>query len=288
MKKINIILITAMVICAQHIYAQVQLVSADSSVRSSVYAGMFSSTMYQLDTSVVNNSGDFRVGFKSTWSLSNKVAVTGLYAAGFVDGSPYNIYSFRASYMPTSKLLIVGGLTPALATELRAEPIAPYGHFEAWSRARIPGTAPGIKAKYTIGKVRVGAGIASRENEAELHGSIEYGNATLVAYSRDGEVAAAMLYSDSRLFNLISYDLQKVLGGVTMISFKLDSAKVASYAAYVSYGYKPSDGSLPKFEVGFLKFHRLKLSNTSKVGGMFGIGYAKEINSITGYVFLHL
>lgn len=275
-----------------HTSAQFLIANTDSTVTSSVYAGMLSSALYQCDTNHVNKFGDLRVGFKTVWIPGNKIECSGFFTTNITDGAMYSLYSLRVKYRPSKKLMMTAGLAPTLATELRAEVTTADGQFEPWSLSRLPGVAPSIKMKYSFSGgngIAIGAGVASRNDTAEYHVYFGLQKITAVAYMRDHKIGTGVTYQSKRFYQFLSYDAKDVIAGVSMYTLTFDSIGRNNCALYCDFGTVPKYRNrelaklLPRFEIGVLKFYYFK-----HVSGLFGISYCREINSVKGYLFLHL
>jgi hypothetical protein len=132
--------------------SQVQgLISKDSSVTGSVYAGILNTTAFSVDKPVQNNFYSFRVGAIASWQVLPFVKVKSFATFDYSDsnGLPMNSVSIKF-HSHKEKMGLEMGRMATLSTELRPLPPTGDGHFETWTQARIPGGSPRSKGNLSF------------------------------------------------------------------------------------------------------------------------------------------
>jgi hypothetical protein len=250
-------------------------------ILDAVYAGILNSNSFTVDSIHASSSATFRVGVVATWKLSNNVLVN---TSSVVETSPSNVVvisQFHLRINPISRLKIYIGNLPTLSTEQRPVPASSSGQFETTTEARIPGTAPGIKVKYSAtNTITLGLGLAARNNEPEYHANIALGSITLSGYYNKStrEYASAFTYSDTHIYTTTVWKEREVLANVFCYTFYDKKLSV-----YSDTGYDLSRKQLLRGEWGLLRNFSVPHS-----AGLIGLGYAYEKRTVVAYLFIHL
>jgi hypothetical protein len=250
-------------------------VSSDSSVVvDKLYAGMLSSTAYSVESLQTTPAVSIRFGAMATYKVSKHVSIRSF---GMIESDlnqTWGIEQFYIHCTPTKHWVFAAGQMATISTEQRPHPVSGKGQFETWTLARIPGGAPGIKAKY-VGKVSIGAGVAARNGYGEYHGSLEKGSHNLSGYYRESDrhTGFAYTYSGKKLYTVVVYT-RPLIASTIVLGMKKD------VSLFIDVGYSTQ---LLRGEGGVFKRFSSKW-----VKGLISTSYNAKTKCVMGYLFVHL
>ncbi len=242
-----------------------------------LYAGMLSSTAFQVQKMETLQSVDIRVGALISWKPSRYFSIHSFGTLSTTFNQTSGIQQFYIK-VASGKWALFAGQMATVSTEMRAHPVSAGGQFETWTQAKIPGGAPGVKLKYQ-GKVTVGVGIASRYREPEYHVSFSKGKHTVSGYYRvsDAQSGFAYMYEGTTLYTILVFMPKSLLATTAVLNLKKE------YSLFADIGYGMSGETLPRMELGVFK------SFSSRwIKGLISVSYDAKAKSLNGYFFVHL
>ena len=254
------------------------MVTTDSSIMiDQVYAGMLAWNETRIDSFSNRPNITVRFGSAATWRMSSKLSFNTFAVYEVGTGKPLLLTQARFDYRLSKKWKISIGSMPTPATELRPFPVSD-GQFETWTLARIPGLAPGIKARFTPGStVSVATGIALRGHKPEYHLSLTASPVTTAFYyqSYTNSIGTAVVVKTKQLYSIAVYNNQTI-ANTTMYSFK-------DYGVYNDSGFDLDKNHIVRWETGFLKRFKSKWA-----AGLVGFGFDVKAYALNSYIFVHL
>jgi hypothetical protein len=180
--------------------------------------------------------------------------------------------------MDTSLYMAIG-FGPQVSTFLqRPHPATAGGQFETFTHRAIPGPGPGIRLVKTIGKTSLLGSVAMIDDDPEYQvGVLFAGLRASVWHRADSLWGTAVTYEHDR-FKTILVVRDDLLACVTTVNLP------NKYIVYADAGMTTDHYTVVRAEAGILRTFEAK----AYIKGLFGLGYAHELRSVRGYIFVTL
>lgn len=258
----------------------IRLVDDSTLVLDRVYAGILGANNFSIDSVYRTGFVGFRVGASAKLRVTKAVSVISFIAEDITSaGNSIGGAGFLVRVQPDTNFYIAIGHGPQVSTFLqRQHPATAGGQFETFTHRAIPGPGLGVRLVKTIKKIDLLAGVAM------INGAPEY----QLGISHAGLQASVWLQGDSLWGTAITYESDRfktilvvrddLLANVT--TFNLPN----KYILYADAGMTTDDCVVVRAEAGVLRTFKAK----SYIKGLFGLGYAYELRSVRGYIFVTL
>lgn len=184
---------------------------------------------------------------------------------------------FGVHYLPGKNVAVSLGNIPTLTAGMRPVPATAWGHFEPWTSAQLPGTAPGFTMKYSFGGSDIGLGAYYRLRNPEFHGRMKIGSILAVGYYNVSNTWGASVGILRDKFTLKAMVTDSLAGVLTIISLYHKE----EISMYLDAGMNRNH--VVRAELGVFKSFERK-----PFGGLVGVGYSYEIRAVKGYLFFYL
>jgi hypothetical protein len=281
-KSKKIFLVVVFAIIRSTTEAQIENVNlgTDSSfVLDRVYAGILGANDFSIDSISRNGFVGLRFGASGKLRVSRAVSVVSFIAEDVTtSGNSIGGSGFLVRLQPEKSWYVAIGHGPQVGTFLhRAHPASAGGQFETFTHRAIPGPGPGIRLVKSFGKTDVLASTAVVDGSPEYHLGVAFGTLASNVWWREGLWGSATTYKSkhSKTILVIRSDLW-----ASTVTYNLPK----SYILYTDVGIETGSYRLVRAEAGILR----TFEATSYVKGLFGLGYAHELRSVRGYIFVTL
>ncbi|MFA4999858.1 MAG: hypothetical protein WC545_00660 [Patescibacteria group bacterium] len=278
-KQILSIFFLLISICAA--FAQIPIKTEDEKINLNLYAGALSIPVLSIDSLSLNPYLSARIGMLMAWEINPYIDLKLQGVSQSENGFNNKVWSTVLMVIkPTKKLNVQFGFLPTLACEQRPSPNSADGQFETWTQSQIPGSAFGIKAKYSLTeKIKIGGGVSCKNKRPEYQVKAELcQNALSVFYEEGSKRFGLILTSNSGpISETFVFRSDSLLGNTLAVSLN------RGYLIYNDLGYSLAKKSLVRGEIGILKKIKSRYFK-----GLFGPGYCYESRSIAFTLFIHI
>lgn len=255
--------------------------SSDSSfVLDRVYAGVLGANDFSIDSVYRTGFVGFRVGASAKLRVTKAVSLVSFIAEDVTNaGNSIGGTGFFVKLAPSPNFYIAVGQGPQVSTFLhRAHPASAGGQFETFTHRSIPGAAPGLRLVKTVGKTNLLGSIAVVDGVPQYQVGVSFASVAVSAWRRaDSLWGTAVTYQSKRTKTIVV-----VRDDLVASTFTLNLPN--KYILYTDAGITTGDRRVVRAEAGFLR----TFEADKYVKGLFGLGYANELRSVRGYIFVTL
>ena len=282
----KIILLALLCVLPAQLFAQIELKDSVHHTEMTVYAGTLAGPRVLLENAKISGIYTLRVGATINYAPAKWISIFALGAGEVaqIDTStiitPFTLFAVKVR--PIKALTITVGKIASPMTELRPIPTTGAGQFEPWTKARIPGSALGGKASFSLNKdFSLTGGIFARGFESSSELSVGNSHIRVAGYymNQTKMHGGALQVTYPYVSNTIMYNHNQNCGMVSIITIP----KTKGVAVYSDIGFNPNNWSMIRGEWGLFKAFSI---NT--IFGLVGAGYNNEMQSLNGYVFIHI
>jgi hypothetical protein len=286
MKKLCTIVIIIIVCMTINGKAQITNVKLDDQVTlDRAYVGFLGIGQFRMDKdTVVEWPNSIDMGVAATYRPAVWLAFSGL--GVYKIDTKNSTAHFWTQINPHKKVTISVGYMGTLASEQRPKKVTNDDQFITFTQSQIPGATYNLKiVADSIGKFGFGAGVVYRNKGVEYQAMLKYNWMKISGwYGSDKKFGSALTLEFPRVSNITSWRQDQVVANFFCIKF----GKNKDYQIISDNGYDFRTKTLVRSETGFLKtFQSRNIANAFCIGGLFGITYKHETQSINAYVFIH-
>lgn len=262
-------------------FAQINVPTGDSSVTSSVYGGVLSTSRFSVDSLNVNTSATVRVGATLCYRPTEWLSLSGRESFEVDQNSSISRATHFWAKANYGSISLEAGLQASLAAESRPYPTSGDGQFETWTESHIQGAGLGVKAKYNFANEYVGAGVTKRNGKPEYQAKYSSPDfqATAIYSQYDKKPSLALKKVWPSLTDVFVYQPTHLIGNFASLRL----SQKYDINAYADYGYSLELKKRVRAEFGLIKNF-----STSFVSGLVALGYERETKSVNGYIFVHI
>ncbi len=241
------------------------------------YVGILASGNFYTDSFRIEPGASVRVGGGLSYYPHKTIRIQ---SWGFADYNGKTLTKnimFGVHYLPSKNVNLSLGNIPTLTAGMRPTPPTAWGHFEPWTSAQLPGTAPGFTMKYSFSGSDIGLGAYYRLRNLEFHGRMKIGSMLAVGYYNVSNTWGASVGILRDKFTLKAMVTDSLAGVLTIVSLYHKE----EISMYLDAGMNRDQ--VVRAEIGVFKSFEKK-----PFGGLIGIGYSYEIRAVKCYLFLYL
>ena len=263
--------------------AQIENVSLgnDSNfVLDRVYAGILGANDFSIDSVYRAGFVGLRVGVSAKLRVTKAVSVVSFIAEDITNvGNSIGGSGFLVRVQPDTSFYMAIGHGPQVSTFLqRAHPATAGGQFETFTHRAIPGPGPGIRLVKTIGKTSLLGSVAMIDGDPEYQAGVLFAGLRASVWHRaDSLWGTAVTYTTKRTKTILVVRDDLLANTFT---FSLPN----KYILYTDAGVTTDTYTVVRAEAGILR----TFEANKYVKGLVGLGYAHELRSVRGYIFVTL
>ena len=264
--------------------AQIENVSLgnDSSfVLDRVYAGVLGANNFSIDSVYRTGFVGFRVGASARLRVSKAVSVVSFIAEDMTNiGNSIGGSGFLVRAQMDTSLYLAIGFGPQVSTFLqRPHPATAGGQFETFTHRAIPGPGPGARLVKRVKKTDLLASVAMIGGAPEYQVGMSVGSLQASGWyqgSHSWGTAVTHVTKRTKTILVVRNDLWANMFTVSIPN--------SNYILYSDAGVTVDDYQVVRAEGGILRTFKAK----KYVQGLLGLGYAYELRSVRGYIFVTL
>jgi len=279
MKKILVILLISVFVC-NIVCAQITEKDSVNNIESTIYVGTLGGPKIGTDGKN-ENFINTRIGGTILWSPSKNLSFFGL-GVGEADQagrvSPFTLFGTTIAH---KKIKMMFGKIASPMTELRPVPSTSSGQFEPWTRAQILGASLGGKITLNFKNISFIGGNFVRGNEYSHEIGIKTKHIQAACYrmNASGMFGGAINANFKNISTTFMFNDGKNIGILNIVTLPY----TRDFFAYSDIGFNTKKDKMIRGEWGLFKTF-----STKNIKGLLGLGYSDEVNSLKGYIFLHL
>lgn len=269
-------------------YAQIIYRDSVANLYGTVYAGTLAGPKITIKNPTPLGFYSLRFGGSIYWNPQKWLTVYGI-GVGETDQTdtttPFAL--FGVNIKPNKFFSVAFGKIASPMTEMRPLPNSSGGQFEPWTKSHILGSALG--GKITISPTENFSFVAGdfwRGTEASQEAGVRYGNFLATGYylNQSKSFGGAIDFTFKRFNTVVMYNPKSTTGMFNLF----EVSRKALLFAYSDIGFKPNEGDMLKWQMLRGEWGLFKTSQIKWTKILLGLGYAEEIKSVKGYVFIHI